>query len=196
MEFDISVRRNGGPFRIPVNDGDRNDMIRLVNNAFAYTIHDARISTSAGVEIEQNKYVGPITKMRLVTQKDGDLSTYFDIIEENEDEINNSSLKKILNNNHTEANRGLKRGHLPLEYIFGLARSFKKTTKGLGFELDLRTSNKKQDILYTTLGDNDVNATINSISLFIPQIKLSTATQAIFNEAISKTFVIIGFLDC
>ena len=104
------------------------------------------------------------------------------------DEINNSSLKKIPINNHTEANRGLIRGHVPLEYIFGLARSFKKTTKGLGFEIDLRTSNRKQDILYTTLGDNDVNVTINSISLFIPQTLFSSETQVFFNEAISKTF--------
>ena len=59
--------------------------------------------------------------MRLVTQKDGDLSTYFDIIGESEDEINSSSLKRILIDNHTEANRGLERGHLPLEYIFGFA---------------------------------------------------------------------------
>ena len=73
--------------------------------------------------------------MRLVTQKDGDLSTYFDIIDVNEDEINNSSLKKILIDKHTEANRGLIRVHLPLDYIFGFARSFKKITKGLGFEL-------------------------------------------------------------
>ena len=29
------------------------DIIRLVNNAFAYTLHDARLSTSAGVEIEK-----------------------------------------------------------------------------------------------------------------------------------------------
>ena len=126
--------------------------------------------------------------MRLVTQKDGDSFTYFDIIDESEDEINNSSLKKILINNHTEANRGFIRGHLPLQYIFGFARSFIKTTKGLGFELDLRTPNRKQDILYTTLGDNDVNVTINSISLFIPQIIPSPETQVFFTEAISKTF--------
>ena len=74
-----------------------------------------------------------------------------------------------------------------MEHIFGFARSFKRT-KGLGFELDLRTSNRKQDILYTTLGDNDVNVTINSISLFVPQIIPFPETQYIFNEAISKTF--------
>ena len=190
LEFDIRVRRvNGIAFAIGLAPGG--DITRLVNNAFAYTIHDARISSSAGVEIEQNKYVGPIsTIMRLATQKDGDLSTYFDIIDESEDEINNSSLKKIPIDNHTEANRGLIRGHLPLEFIFGFARSFKKITKRLGFELDLRTSNRKQDILYTTLGDNDVNVTINSISLFIPQIIPSPETQVIFNEAISQNFTL------
>ena len=104
--------------------------MRLVNNAFAYTIHDARISSSAAVEIKQKKYVGPIsTIMRWVTQKDGDLSTFFDIIDESEDEINSWSLKKILFDNHTEANRGVIRGHLPLECIFGFARSFEKNKR-------------------------------------------------------------------
>ena len=136
LEFDLGVSRaDGNPFTI-VAPG--NDIIRLVNNAFAYTIHDARISSSSGVEIEQNKYVGPIsTIMRLVTQKDGDLSTYFDIIDESEDGINNSSIKQILIDNYTEANRGLIQGRLPLESIYGFWRSFKKISKGLGFELDL-----------------------------------------------------------
>ena len=188
LEIDIRVRRaNINLFTI----APAMDTIRLVNNAFAYTIHDARISTSSGVEIEQNKFVGPIsTIMRLVTQKEGDLSTYFDIIDETEDEINSSSLKKILIDNHTEATRGLVRGHLPLENIFGFAKSFKKITKGLGFELDLRTSNKKRDILYTTLGENDFNVTIIFISLFIPQIIPSPETQVYFNEAILKTFTL------
>ena len=190
LEFDIRVRRaDGNAFY--VENPARNDVIRLINNAFAYTIHDARISSSAGVEIEQNKYVGPIsTIMRIVTHKDGDLSTYFDIIDESEGEINNTSLKQILVDNHTEANQGLIRGHLSLEHIFGFCRSFKKITKGLGFELDLRTSNRKRDILYTTLGENDVNVTINSINLFIPQIIPSPESQVYFNEAISKTFTL------
>ena len=91
-------------------------VIRVVNNAFAYTNQVARISTSAGVEIEQKKYVGPIsTKMKLVTQQDGDLSTYFDIIDENEREINILPLKTILIINHTDAIKGFIRGQLPLE---------------------------------------------------------------------------------
>ena len=101
------------------------DVIRLVNNTFAYTIHNARISTSSGVEIEQNKFVGPVsTELRLVTQKDGDLSTQFDITDESEAGIDHPSLIQIPINNHTADNRGIIRGHLPLEYIFGFRKSF------------------------------------------------------------------------
>ena len=103
------------------------DVIRLVNNAFAYTIHYARISTSSGVEIEQNKFVGPVsTIMRLVTQKDGDLTTCFDITDENETGIDNSSLKQILINDLTADNRGFIRGHLPLDFFFVFVNRLKK----------------------------------------------------------------------
>ena len=71
--------------------------------------------------------------VRLVTQKDGDLSTYFDIIDESETRIDNSSLKQILINNYTADNRGMIRGHLPLEHTFGFFKSFKKISKSLGF---------------------------------------------------------------
>ena len=124
LEFDIRIRL------VIDNNFVDGKVIRLVNNAFAYTIQDARISSSAGVEIEQNKYVGPIsTIIRLVTQQYGDLSTYFDITDESENSIDNSSLKKIPFINHTDANKGVIRGHLPLKYIFGFEQSFEKITK-------------------------------------------------------------------
>ena len=77
--------------------------------------------------------------MRLVTQKDADLSTYFDTFDESETGISNSSLKQALISNHTADNRGIIRGHLHFEYVFGFCQSFKRISKGLGFELDLRT---------------------------------------------------------
>ena len=115
LDFDMKVRRgHGNPFGIADPPGV--DVIRVVNNAFAYTIHDARISSSSGVDMEQNKYVGPVsTIMRSVPQNDRDLSTYFDIMDEREDEINITSLKKILIDSNTEANRGVIGGHSPLE---------------------------------------------------------------------------------
>ena len=115
--------------------------------------------------------------MRLGTQKDGSLSTYFDIIDESEAGIDNSSLKQILINNHTADNRGVMRSYLPLEYICGSCKSFEKITEGLGFELELRTWNRRQDILHKTLGADDVNVTNNNNSLFIPQIIPSPETQ-------------------
>ena len=89
-----------------VADDNTKEITRLVNVEFAYTIHDASISTSSKTEIEQNEFAGPVSGiMRFITPKDGELSTYFDMIEENANGINNSSLKQLLNNHHTEARR-------------------------------------------------------------------------------------------
>ena len=68
LEFDIKIRKaNNDNFSVT---SPGLDTIGLVNNTFAHTIHDARRSSSTGVEIEQNKFVGPIsTIMRLITQK-------------------------------------------------------------------------------------------------------------------------------
>ena len=79
---------------------------------------------------------------------------------------------------------------MPVEYIFGFCASFKKIAKELGFESDQRKSNRIRDILYTTLGDENVNVTIKSISLFIPQPIPSPETQVYFNEAILKSFTL------
>ena len=123
----------------------------MVNNAFAYIFQEGRISTSAGTEIEHNKILGNVsTIIRILTQKDGDLSLYFDKINESEGEIGNSTFKKMLINNHThDVNKGKIRANLPLEHIFGFCRTFKKITKGLGFELQLKTSNEKKRIFYS-----------------------------------------------
>ena len=166
LEIDIEVKKADG-----TNFADA-DLIRLVNNAFAYVFQEGRISTAAGVEIEHNKYLGNVsTIMRLLTQKDGDLSSYFDKINETEADIGESSLKKMLIDSHTnEDNNGKIRANLPLEHIFGFCKTFKKITKGLEFELQLKKSNEKNNILYTTLGGNDVNVTINSIYLYIYQV--------------------------
>ena len=56
LEFHIRVRRADRNAFAIVAPG--NDIIRLVNNAFAYTNHDARISSSSGAEIEQKNMSG------------------------------------------------------------------------------------------------------------------------------------------
>ena len=113
LEFDIKIGEDDNSNFSITAPG--HDVIRLVNEAFAYTLHIARLSNSSGVEIEQNKFLGPIsTIMRSVTQKDGDLSSYFDVIDESEAGIDDSAIEQILNNNVIADNRGIIRGRLTL----------------------------------------------------------------------------------
>ena len=73
LEIDIMVKKAVG------NNFANAENIRLVKNALAYVFQEGRLSTSAGTEIEHNKNLGNVsTIMSLLTQKDGDLSSYFD----------------------------------------------------------------------------------------------------------------------
>ena len=188
IEIDMEVVRADG------NDFADADEIILVNNALAYVFQEGRISTSAGTEIEHNKNLGNVsTIMRLLTQKDGDQSSYFDKIDERVAGIGDSTLKKLLIDSHDDDNnKGKIRANLPLERIFGFCKTFKKITKGLGFELQLKTSNEKRNIIFTSLafGENDINVTINSIYLYIPSLVPSAEQQQLFNEAIRENFTL------
>ena len=182
LEFDITVRSTAGNFT-------NASVIRLVNNAFAFCFKEASLTTTGGMDIEVNKYVGPVsTIMRMLTSKDGDLSSYFD---KNGESVldNDNPLKKILINNHVvEANKGRIKGQLALEYIFGFCKTFKKITKNLGFHLIFKM-NDLQDIIFTTIAD-DINVTINSLYLYVPQLIPNTQTQLMFNESIMNNYTI------
>ena len=182
LEFDITVRNDADNF---TNDS----VIRLVNNAFAFCFKEASITTTGGMDIEVNKYVGQVsTIMRMITSKDSDLSSYFD---KNRESVldNDNPLKKILINNHPqEVNKGKIKGQLALEHIFGFCKTFKKITKNLGFHLIFKM-NDLQDIVFSTIAD-DINVTINSMYLFVPQLIPSTSTQVMFNEAIMNNYTI------
>ena len=86
-----------------------------------------------------------------------DLSSYFDKIEGSEAGNTNSSLKYILIDSQTnEDNKSKITTNLPLKHFFWLLKKiFTKITNGLGFELQLKTSNEKQNIISTTLRGND-----------------------------------------
>ena len=60
----------------------------------------------------------------------------------------------------------------------------------MGFELQLKTSDERQNITFTTLRGDDVNVTINSIYLFIPSPVPSHEKQQIFNESIAQSFTL------
>ena len=141
------------------------------------------------MDLEDIKNVGQVsTIMRLLTSKDGDLSSYFD---KNGEAVmdNNNSLKQMLINNLSEAvNKDKIKGQLALSVIFGFCRTFKKITKNLGFHLKFKM-NDLQDIVFTKLA-NDINVTINSLYLYVPKLVPSTCTQVMFNEAIMNTYTI------
>ena len=98
--------------------------------------------------------------MRSITNKDGDLLSQFDKINEEvgvddnatSDIIRSTSLNKTLINNQTEANRSKIHGHLPLEPILGFCKIFKKRTKNLGFISIFKTANL-QDIFCTKIAE-------------------------------------------
>ena len=126
--------------------------------------------------------------MRALTSNDADLLSHFDNIDETQNGGNNTSLEQMLNNNHTDANRGKIKGHIPLGHIYGFFKTFEKITKNICFHLTFRTNDLK-GILFTTLGD-DINETINSLYLFVPVIIPITETQVTFNESIKNKYTI------
>ena len=112
----------------------------MINNSLAYCFKEARLSTTGGSDLEHNKYVGQVnTIMRLLTSKDGDLSSCFDKTGESPLDDNNV-LKRILINNNTDANKGRYKGQLALENIFGFCKTFKKITKNLGFHITFKSA--------------------------------------------------------
>ena len=91
LEFDITIRREDN-----ANFTD-NSRIRLTSNGFAYIFKEATLSITSGSDLEHNKYVGPVsTIMRVLTNKDGDLLSQFDNINEGntDDDFDSTSLKK------------------------------------------------------------------------------------------------------
>ena len=113
LEIDITVRKNDGKtFHF-------DDPLRLVINAFAFCLKEARLSTTIGSDIEHNKFCGQIsTIVKVKSNKDGDLLSQFDdikndiaVLEQLADlppQIRSAPQQKILINNHTDANKGKK----------------------------------------------------------------------------------------
>ena len=189
-QFDITVRKADNANFNVTNDAATNEVIRLVNNALAYCFKEGVIQTTGGMELENIKFMGQVsTIMRALTSKDGDLLSHFDKINETAAESNNTSLKHMLINNHTEpVNRGKVKRQLLLEDMFGFCRTFKKISKNLGFHITLKT-NDLQNIIFTTLA-NDINVNINCLYLFVPILTPSSETQVLFNESIKNNYTI------
>ena len=137
--------------------------------------------------------------MRAISNKDGDLLSQFDNINENDIpvlnrladlpvQIRDTPHQKMLINNHTDVNKGKIIGYLYLEDIFGFCKTFKNVTKKLGFHLTFKT-NDLQDIIYTSMTDV-INVTINNLYLYVPNLIPSVETQVMFNEATQDNYKI------
>ena len=171
LEFNITVRKNDD------TNFHYDDPVRLVKNGFAFCFKEARLSTTVGSDIEINKFCGQVsTIMRSITNKDGDLVSQFDNINENDipilerladlpPQIRDSLHQKMLINNHTDANRGKIKRYLYPEDIFGFCKTFKKVTKNLGLHITFKT-NDLPNIIYSSMAD-DINVTISNLYLVI-----------------------------
>ena len=144
------------------------------------------------------------TIMKVISIKDGDLLSHFDIINQNDFPIfsritglptpfRSTPHQKNLIDNHIDANKSKIKGRLYLEYIFCLCKKIKDVTKILGFHLMLKT-NDLQDDLYTTMVD-DINVTKNNLYLLVPNLIPPVETQLMFNEATQNNFK-ISFDEC
>ena len=89
--------------------------------------------------------------MRAVSNEDGDLLSQFDNINEYDipilerladipPQIRATPHRKMLIDNHTDANKSKIKRYLYLEDIFGFCKTFKKVTKNLGFHLTFKTN--------------------------------------------------------
>ena len=139
LEFNITVRKNDD------TNFHYDDPVRLVNNGFAYCFKEARLGTTIGSDIEINKFCGQVsTIMRAISNKDGDLLSQFDKINENDIpileqladlpvQIRDTPHQKMLVNNHIDANRGKIKGYLYLEDIFGFVEHSERYLKTWDF---------------------------------------------------------------
>ena len=117
--------------------------------------------------------------MRVISNKDDDLSSQFDNINEKvfpifeklvdlPPQIKSTPHQKISINNHTDANKGKIKGYFYRESVFGFCKTFKGVTIYLGFHLMSKTANL-EDVIYTSMAD-DINVTITNLCLFIPNL--------------------------
>ena len=192
LEFDITVRKNDG------TNFHYDDPIRLVNNGFAF-FSKKLVDLLLVVILNIINFAGNYLLLRVISNKDGDLSSQFDNINENDipilerladlpPQIKSTPHQKMLINNHSDANKGIVKGYLYLEDFFGFCKTFKKVTKILGFHLMFKTADL-QDVIYSSMAD-DINVTINNLYLFIPNLIPSVETQLMFNEATQNNYQI------
>ena len=176
------------------------DPIRLVNNGYAFCFKEARLDTNVGSDIQHNKFCVQVsTFMKVISIEDDDLLSQIANFIENDiplnerladlpPQITSTPHQKTLIDNHTDPNKGKIKGYSFVEDIFGFGKTFKKVTKNLGFHIMFKTANL-QNIIYRSKA-HDIDVTINSLYLFVPNLIPSVETQLMFNEATQNNYKI------
>ena len=116
LELNITVRKSDTTnFHIE-------DPIRLANNGYTFCFEEARLSTTIGSHIEHNKFCGQVsTIMKVISNKGEDLLSQFGNTTENDipllerladlpPQIRSTPHQKMLIDNHTDANKGKRKG--------------------------------------------------------------------------------------
>ena len=127
--------------------------------------------------------------MKALTSKVGDLLSHFDIIDESQSQIQNTSPKHLFINNHNAAaNKSNIKGQLHLEHVFVFCKTFKKITKHSIFPLTLKTADL-QDIIYTTLG-NKAKINFDKVFYYVSMIIPNAEAQIMFNDSFKNGFTL------
>ena len=111
LEFNITVRKNDD------TNFHYDEPVRLVNNNFDFFKKRSTLGTTIGGEFEFNKFCGQVsTIVRVISNKDGDLLSQFDNIDENDipilerlanlpPQIRDTPHQKMLKTTITDANK-------------------------------------------------------------------------------------------
>ena len=130
LEFDITVRKND------TTTFHNEDPLRLVNIGYAFCFKEVTLSTTIGSDREHKKFCGQVsTIMKIISNKNGDLISQFDNINENDipvlerllnlpTQIRDTPHQKMLIDNHIDARKGKVKRYLYLEDIFGFCKTF------------------------------------------------------------------------
>ena len=157
----------------------------------AHIFEEAYYKTTAGTELESNKFVPNVLKIvRVLTSKHDELSSYCE--KNTEHKIINTSLKKILiDEPTTQANKGKNLEQYNWNKISNFVRRLKKKTKCRNFHVTFKTAGL-QDFVNTTLPSATViNVHIIDLHLHVPKLIPSPETQSDFNNSIRKKFYLI-----
>ena len=132
LEFDITVRKSDS------TNFHYDNPVLLVKIGFAFCFKEARLSNSLGSDIGTNKFCGQVsTFMEVISNEDGELLYQIDKYNENDvlicervadspPQIRSTPHRKMFSNNHTDPNKGKKKGYLCSEDIFGFCKNSKR----------------------------------------------------------------------